>query len=403
MRILLTNHHLQERAGSELYCLELSTALRQAGHQVAVFTFYPGHISEELVRRGVTVFMSEDAARIEDFDPDILHVHHAPCLYFLGALRLRAAVVFSSLGVIPALESAPVVWEGVAQGLAVSEEVREMLGQSPFAEAVPLQVFRNWFDDTGLERPAPVRPVEARRVAVVTNHLDPALKQDLDALCAAHPGLEWTHLGLPENPVEMGPAVLQGFDRVITIGRTALLAAALQKPCVLYDMYGCDGLLTAERLDVLLTRNLSGRLTRSRPSREELARLLLDEARQVDVAGLADRVWREFSLSRRVQELLALYGRVLERGVALSEKSRKAYGAVGRVYAEATQSRRHAISLLEAEQRRGSELERLLAESRHREQALSAELVEKTREAAEREALLSAERARSARLAAEYQ
>ncbi len=285
-----------------------------------------------------------------------------------------------------------------------------MLGQSPFGEAVPLQLFRNWFDDTDMERPAPARPAEARRIAVVTNHLDPALRQDLDALRAAHPGLEWTHLGLPENTVEMGPAVLEDFDRVITIGRTALLAAALQKPCLLYDMYGCDGLLTAERLDVQLTRNLSGRLTRSRPSREDLARLLLDEAMQVDVAGLADRVWREFSLSQRVRELLALYGKAVESGVALSEKTRKAYGAVGRVYADATHGRQHALSLFGAEQARARDLERLLAESRHRvtelearEQVLSGELAAKTRQMAELDTVLETERAHSARIAAEQQ
>ncbi|KFE70001.1 hypothetical protein [Hyalangium minutum] len=32
MRVLLANHHLQYRAGSELYCLELATALQRVGH-----------------------------------------------------------------------------------------------------------------------------------------------------------------------------------------------------------------------------------------------------------------------------------------------------------------------------------------------------------------------------------
>ncbi|ATB42701.1 hypothetical protein CYFUS_008180 [Cystobacter fuscus] len=351
MKLILTNHHLDDRGGSELYCSELAPALRRVGHEVAVFTLRPGHISDELARRGVPIFTTGDDARIEAFDPDLLHVHHAPCLYYLGALRLRAKVLFSSLGVIPALEAAPLVWEGVAQGLAVSEEVLDALRSSRFGSEVPLTIFRNWFDDTGLVPEVPGRPGEARRIAVVSNHLDQTLARDLEAIRAAHPGLEWTHFGYPNNSVEMSPELLRGFDRVITIGRTALLAAALQKPCLLYDVHGCDGLMTPERLDALASRNFSGRLTRSRPSRRELEHLLLDEARQVDVAALAERIWREYALSRRVEELLALYTRLLEGKTSLGEQTRSAYGREGQVYTEAWVGRLHAEAREKALQR----------------------------------------------------
>jgi len=205
MRILLANHHLDQRAGSELYCMELATELRQAGHEVALFTFRPGALSQELTRRGLPVFSASEVPAIEAFAPEVLHVHHAPCLYFLGALRLKAPVVFSSLGVVPALEGAPIVWAGVAHGLAVSEEVHEALAATPFGAAVPLSVCRNWFDDRGLEKPAPAPARAARRIAVVTNHLDPTLKEDLDALCAERPDVTWTHLGLPEHSTELTP------------------------------------------------------------------------------------------------------------------------------------------------------------------------------------------------------
>ncbi|QRK06463.1 hypothetical protein JQX13_41245 [Archangium violaceum] len=367
MRILFTNHHLDVRAGSELYCLELCSALKRAEHQVAIFTFQRGRISEEFVRRGVTVFSVGEGALIEAFDPEILHVHHSPCLYYLGALRLRARAIFSSLGVLPTLEAAPIVWEGVAQGLGVSEEVVDGLRATRFGAAVRLAVFRNWFDDDGLVPAAPGHPGEARRIAVVTNHLDETLASSLDALCVARPGLEWTHFGLPHNSVEITAELLRDFDRVITIGRTALLAAALQKPCLLYDVHGCDGLLTVERLDALATRNFSGRLTRSRPSREELERLLLDEARRVDVAALAERIWREYSLRRRVEELESFYARLPETGVMLGEQTRLAYGREGQVYADAFLARLYAHGLAETRARE-------LGEAQARQRELEAEL-----------------------------
>ncbi|MCY1020837.1 glycosyltransferase family 4 protein [Pyxidicoccus sp. MSG2] len=357
MRILLANHHLDQRAGSELYCLELATALTRAGHQVALFTFRPGAISEEFRRRDVRVFSVTDDAAIEAFDPEVLHVHHAPCLYFLGALRLRAPVVFSSLGVLPALEGAPIVWAGVAHALAVSEEVREALTPTPFGAAVPVSLCRNWFDDTGLEKPAAARARPARRIAVVTNHLDPRLKEDLDAVCRARPEVSWTHLGLPHHSTEITPELLRDFDRVVSIGRTPLLAAALQIPCLLYDVHGCDGLLSVEHFDAQARVNFSGRHTRARPSREELGHLLFEEAERLDVAAVADRLWSEHRLSGRAQELVSLYEQARAGGTSLGDTTRAAYGRTGRAYADAVDPRHPAhVAYLEQQAAAAQEL-----------------------------------------------
>ncbi|WP_163995258.1 glycosyltransferase family 4 protein [Pyxidicoccus caerfyrddinensis] len=348
MRILLANHQLDQRQGSELYCLELATALTQAGHQVALFTFRPGAIAEAVRRRGVTVFTAAEASALEAFDPEVLHVHHAPCLYFLGALRLRAPVVYSTLGVLPDLEGAPIVWAGVAHGLAVSEEVREALTPTPYGAAVPISLCRNWFDDTGLEKPAPARARPARRIAVVSNHLETRLAEDLDAVCSARPGVSWTHLGLPHHSTEITPELLRDFDRVVSIGRTPLLAAALQVPSLLYDLHGCDGLLSVEHFDAQARVNFSGRHTRARPSREELGHLLFEEAERLDVAALADRVWRDHRLSRRAEELVALYEQAQAGATAMGDTTRVAYGRTGRAYAEAVDPR-HTARLVQLE------------------------------------------------------
>jgi hypothetical protein len=379
MRILLANHHIDQRAGSELYCLELATALTRAGHQVALFTFRPGGISEEFRRRNVAVFSVPDEAAIEAFDPEVLHVHHAPCLYFLGSLRLRAPVVFSSLGVLPALEGAPIIWAGVAHALAVSEEVREALTPTPFGAAVPISLCRNWFDDTGLEKPAPARARPARRIAVVTNHLDPRLKEDLEAVCQARPGVSWTHLGLPHRSTEITPELLRDFDRVVSIGRTPLLAAALQIPCVLYDIHGCDGLLSVEHFDAQARVNFSGRHTRARPSREELGQLLFEEAERLDVAAVADRLWSEHRLSGRARELVALYEQARAAGTSLDDTTRAAYGRTGRAYADAVDPRHPVhVAYLEKQTAEAQELAQArqthLTSVEHRNASLSSAL-----------------------------
>src|SRR5581483_10222222 len=98
MRVLLANYHLAQRAGSELYTLELATVLREAGDEVAVFTFDPGPIAGEIRAAGIPVFSLRDGAAIEAFAPEMLHVHHSPCLHFLASHNLSCPVVHSVLG-----------------------------------------------------------------------------------------------------------------------------------------------------------------------------------------------------------------------------------------------------------------------------------------------------------------
>ncbi|BDG09269.1 glycosyltransferase family protein [Anaeromyxobacter paludicola] len=341
MKILIANHHLAERAGSELYTKELATALSRRGHEVAAFTFVPGAIADELRAAGVPVLTPADGEAVEAFAPEVVHVQHVPCLCFLAGLRLDAAAIFSSLGPRPALEAAPPLWEGVSLGLAVSEEVRDGLAATPFGRAVPLRIARNWFDDHGLVRPAAPRPRPVRELLVVTNHLAPALGAALDRIAAARPGFRWTHWGLPAASMPIDPARLAAFDAVITIGRTALLAGALGVPCLLLDVHGCDGWLEAGRLDALAARNFSGRLEGRRPSDAELEALLFEACPALDLSAVAEACWSRFRLGRRCEELEALYAEARRAGPRLGARSRAVFGRLGEALRDGYAAARH--------------------------------------------------------------
>lgn len=332
MRVLIANHHLDHRAGSELWCAELCTGLKERGHEVGAFAFVLGGVASRLRAAGIRVFGPDDGAAIEEFAPEIVHLQHSPTLYLLGSLRLTAPVVYSVLGVSPPLEAPPLAWEGVVAATCVSEEVRDAVAGSPFGEAVPLDVLRNWFDDRGLRpggRPAPER---VERIAVVTNHLSPELRAQLAGL-EARRGVRWEHFGLPGRSVAIDAALLRPFDVVITIGRTALLAGALGIPCLLYDVHGCDGFLAPGRIAALATRNFSGRLEARRPEEAELEHLLMSCAPAVPTEEVAATLWEGFTLSSRIAALEERYRSLVGRP-GLGEATRRRYGRAGAIHRE---------------------------------------------------------------------
>lgn len=210
-------------------------------------------------------------------------------------------------------------------------------------------------------------------MAIVSNHLIPRVVETLKTA-----GVEWAHFGLPANSVDLTPAHLAPFDAVVCIGRTVLLAAALGKPVIVWDLHGCDGVLDTARVDQLAQVNFSGRVSRAQPSPDEL-RAMLDACTTLDVGALQKVMKQRFALTTRAAEWEALYQQVLTSGTRLRDEHQRVYqpmfdlywGEVQRSHillpGELQTLRRETDQLraqLEAANARANELEAQLAQSR---------------------------------------
>jgi hypothetical protein len=182
---------------------------------------------------------------------------------------------------------------------------------------------------------------------VISNHLDAGLSDNLNRLQQSRPTFTWTHIGLPHNSRPVTAATLEPFDAVATIGRTVLLAGAVGKPCLVYDVHGCDGWLTPDSLDALATKNFSGRLFARRPCLEELAALLFDASRVVDTDGVIERLGAAYRLSHRALEIEVLYERARRPGAGLTEGTRSDYGRLGEAYGALVLEARHQNARLQ--------------------------------------------------------
>ena len=313
LKLLIANNHLENLAGSELHTVDLCRGFRRAGHQVAVFTLKPGMMADTLREEGFPVSSLPELRSLSAEEFDLVYLHHATCEVVLGLIFAgRIPIVRSYLGIVPPLEK-PINGEFLTGKTYGSELVERTY--AGYHTDVPALIARNIYDDQQLPLDASLgKPPRGRpNFAVVSNHLVPALSDLLET--AAEEGLcRFTHFGLPHNSLPVTAELLAPFDAVVTIGRTVPLSAALGKPVYVCDEHGADGWLTRDNFIKCQTNSFSGRILGVKDW-DLVRKQLLDTSLWPgldDLAWLRERVRRDHSLSRRVEQLEAFFARLIE-------------------------------------------------------------------------------------------
>lgn len=302
-RVLLTNHHLQVRAGSELVTLELAVELRRRGHAVAMFTHHRGALADELTDRfGIDVLTPLDRDRVAEWEPDALHVHHWPTLAYLRSAGVTAPATIGFLGTIPDLENPPPLDAGsVAPWWAVSESAQANVCATGAWASAPHRLVRNWFDPTICD-PPDARSGSLRSLLVVSNHFPDDARMTLTAAARAL-AIDVSFIGLPDNPRPVTPALLEEFDALVTLGRTAVNGLALGIPVLLYDHFGADGWVTPAALASQAEHNFSGRAFGIQPTPEVLREWLASPPQQQDLDEVRRWAWQNCSFATAVDEI----------------------------------------------------------------------------------------------------
>jgi hypothetical protein len=169
------------------------------------------------------------------------------------------------------------------------------------------------------------------------------------------------YFGIERQSVVVDGNLLTQYGLIISIGRTVLLAAACGVPCIIADIHGSDGLLTADSLDSVKRSNFSGRFARQAITKAHL-RHEIEKLRTHDHESLRKRVSAEFSLNARADWLLARYQKLLAGRANASpnpagERSRLSAPGEGLVHAEIAATVRELREQLESAQLRIAELE----------------------------------------------
>ena len=324
MRVLLTNGSLVNRAGTELYLLEVATRLLARGHSPVAFSPRLGPLAAEL--RAATIPVVDDLAAVAE-PPDVIHgQHHLPAmaalLHFPGVPAL-----FVSHGWAP-WEEAPPRFPRILRYVAVDHTTRERLVSVAGIAPEKVEVVFNFVDLARFQprEPLPPRP---RRALVFSNQASEGTYLPAVRAACSRFGIELDVAGVAAGrPAERPESLLPVYDRVFAKGRAALAALAVGAAVVLCDQAGVGPMVTAGSFERLRPLNFGIR-TLSEPMAPDVLAREIERYDPTDAAEVSRRVRTVAGIDGAVDQLVALYERVIaehrERGPAPpGEESRAA-------------------------------------------------------------------------------
>ena len=307
MRVLLTNHELARRTGTELLTAELAVALRGRGHETAVFTWCRGELAARLEASGVPVV--DDPRRVP-FTPEVIHgQHHLTTMAALAAWP-RVPGLFFCHGVQP-FDEQPPRHPRIHLYLSMAAINAEWLATAAEVAADRVATQPNWFDPGRFSvMRDPSAP--ATTAALFSNRINPGPVFDVVRAACARRGLELVGIGRGFGATTDSPeTVLPAQALVFATGRSALEALASGCSVIPLDpVAGLGTLVTPEDFDQQRDRNWCVYQRPAEVTAEaveaQLARLSAPAAAEV-----TRRVRSELTLDRAAAALEAHYGRVL--------------------------------------------------------------------------------------------
>ncbi len=306
LRILITNHFLRARTGSELYVCELAASLLRRGHTPIVYSPQLGHTARELRKATVPVIDNLDAIGTP---PDLIHgQHHVETMSALLRFPDTPAVFFCH-GWLP-WEEIPPKHPRILRYVAVDDTCLDRLVSESGIPEERVSVILNSVDlEQFLPRsPLPEKPARAlvfSNGAKESTHLG-AVRE----ACLKH-GLTLDVIGADAGNVAARPQdVLGQYDIVFAKARCALEAMAIGNAVVLCDIVGVGPMVKTGELDRLRRLNFGVRALRGRIDaavlEKEIARY--DAA---DAAEVSQRIRATAGRDAAIDQMIALYQEVI--------------------------------------------------------------------------------------------
>ncbi len=306
LRILITNHFLRGRTGSELYVCELATNLLRRGHTPIVYSPQLGQTARELRDATVPVVDNLDAIGSA---PDVIHgQHHVETMSALLRFPNTPAVFFCH-GWLP-WEETPPKHPRIRRYVAVDDTCLDRLVSESGIPEERVSVILNSVD---LEQFLPRAPLPAKpeRALVFSNEAKESTHLGAVREACRRKGLTLDVIGAYAGNVAARPQdVLGQYDIVFAKARCALEAMAVGSAVVLCDFLGAGPMVTSTELDRLRRLNFG-----IRTLREEIDAGVLEKQIALydpsDAAKVSRRIRDTAGREAAIDQIVAVYHEVI--------------------------------------------------------------------------------------------
>ena len=318
LRILITNHFLRGRTGSELYVCELATSLLRRGHTPIVYSPQLGPTARELRKTTVPVVDNLDAVGAP---PDLIHgQHHVETMSALLRFPNTPAVFFCH-GWLP-WEETPPQHPRILHYVAVDDTCFDRLVSESGIPVDRVSVILNSVD---LEQflPRPPLPPKPARALVFSNGAKESTHLGAVREACRRSGLTLDVIGADAGNVSTRPQeVLGQYDIVFAKARCALEAMAVGNAVVLCDLLGTGPMVSTGEFDKLRRLNFGIRTL----SRQIDAGVLEKEIARYDArdaAEVSQRIRATAGRDAAIDQILALYQEVVDsfKGTARDQEA----------------------------------------------------------------------------------
>ena len=303
LRVLITNHFLRGRTGSELYVCELATSLLRRGHTPIVYSPQPGPTAHELREATVPVVDNLDAI---SSPPDLIHgQHHVETMAALLRFPNTPAVFFCH-GWLP-WEEMPPRHPRILHYVAVDDTCRDRLLWEHAAPEQRVSVILNSVEtEQFLPRsPLPAKPARALLFSNGGTHIGAVREACLRSQ------LTLDVIGADSGNVALQPQdVLGQYDIVFAKARCALEALAVGSAVVLCDTVGVGPMVTTGEMDQLRRLNFGVRALRGNVDPDVLEREIARYDPR-DAAEVSRRIRETAGREKAMDQIVALYNDVV--------------------------------------------------------------------------------------------
>jgi len=302
LRILITNHFLRGRTGSELYVCELATSLLRRGHTPIVYSPQLGQSARELRDATVPVVDNLDAIASP---PDLIHgQHHVETITALLRFRDVPAVFFCH-GWLP-WEETPPKHPRILRFVAVDDTCRDRLVCESAAPEERVSVILNSVDmEHFLPRaPLPTRPA---RALVFSNGASESTHLAAVREACRRTQLTLDVIGADSGNISSRPQDKLGqYDIVFAKARCALEALAVGSAVILCDTAGAGPMVTTSELDQLRRLNFGVRTLRGSIDADGLEKEIARYDPE-DAAEVSRRIRTSAGREGAIDQIIAVY------------------------------------------------------------------------------------------------